>query len=190
MKLVVGLGNPGRKYEQTRHNIGWDVVTEVVRKHCTSRTRIQFEGELADLLIDEHRVLLLLPHTFMNASGRSVRKACDYYDISPSDLLVVCDDFQLPLSQLRWRAAGSSGGQKGLGDIIQHIGTEAIARLRFGIGSPPPEWEAADYVLGRFPTKERDEVDQALRVAAGAIVDWVRYDIDYCMNHYNAPSSG
>ena len=189
MKLVVGLGNPGRKYEQTRHNIGWEIVTEVAREHSTSRTRIQFEGELADLLIDDHRVLVLLPHTFMNASGRSVRKACDYYDISPSDLLVVCDDFQLPLSQLRLRAAGSSGGQKGLEDIIRQIGTEAISRLRFGIGSPPPEWEASDYVLGRFSTDEREEVDRALLIATGAVVDWVRHDIDYCMNHYNAPAS-
>jgi PTH1 family peptidyl-tRNA hydrolase len=190
MKLVVGLGNPGREYEHTRHNIGWDIVTEVARRHTTSRAKIQFEGELVELMIDDHRILLLLPHTFMNASGGSVRKACDYYDISPSDLLVVCDDFQLALTQLRVRAGGSSGGQKGLDNIILRMGTEEIPRLRFGIGSPPPRWDASDYVLGRFRKDERDDVEQAIAVAADVVNDWVRHDIDYCMNHYNAPTSG
>ncbi len=190
MKLVVGLGNPGREYEQTRHNIGWEIVAEVARRHVTDRAKIQFEGELAEMTIDDCRILLLLPHTFMNASGRSVRKACDYYDISPAEILVVCDDFQLPLTQLRMRAGGSSGGQKGLEDIILRIGTEDFSRLRFGIGSPPPRWDAADYVLGRFSKDERVEVEQALVVAADAVSDWVRHDIEYCMNHYNASTSG
>ena len=115
MKLVVGLGNPGREYEQTRHNIGWEIVTEVARRHGTGRAKIQFEGELAEMTIDDCRILLLLPHTFMNASGRSVRKACDYYDISPAEILVVCDDFQLPLEffmfrrSVRLSAAGRAG---------------------------------------------------------------------------------
>ncbi|MDP7205215.1 MAG: aminoacyl-tRNA hydrolase [Pirellulaceae bacterium] len=190
MKLVVGLGNPGREYEQTRHNIGWEIVTEVARRHVTGRAKIQFEGETAEMMIDDHRGLLLFPHTFMNASGRSVRKACDYYDIAPAEILVVCDDFQLPLTQLRMRAGGSSGGQKGLKDIILRIGTEDFSRLRFGIGSPPPRWDTANYVLGRFSKDERAEVEQALVVAADAVSDWVRYDIDYCMNRYNASTSG
>jgi len=187
MKLVVGLGNPGRDYEQTRHNIGWEIVSEVARRHNASRTKIQFEGELADVMIDDHRTLILLPHTFMNASGRSVRQACDYYKISPPELLVVCDDVQLPFSQLRLRAGGSSGGQKGLKDIILRIGTEGFSRLRFGIGAPPPEWNRADYVLGRFAKDEKAEVQRAMELAADAVADWVRHDIDYCMNHYNAP---
>ena len=186
MKLVVGLGNPGKEYQQTRHNIGWDVVSLVAKQCAAGRSKVKFEGELVEIAIASERTLLLLPHTYMNASGRSVRKACDYYQIPAENLLVICDDFQLSTGRLRMRAEGSAGGQKGLQDIIQQLGSEKWSRLRFGIGQPPPRWNTRDYVLGRFTKEELGLVKEAAQRAAEAVADWVQHGTEFCMNKYNA----
>lgn len=186
MKLVVGLGNPGREYQHTRHNIGWDIVRQVAGQYGAARSKIKFEGEVTEVTIASERTMLLLPQTYMNASGRSVRQACDYYQIPADDLLVVCDDFQLPTGRLRMRAQGSSGGQKGLKDIIKQLGSDCWCRLRFGIGMPPPRWETTDYVLGRFEKDEQELVKTSAQRAAEAVSDWVQHGIQFCMNKYNA----
>src|SRR5271156_6525891 len=133
-KLVVGLGNPGSKYQGTRHNIGFELVDRLARGGSTATFSSKFEGQLAEIEIDFRRVLLLKPETFMNLSGRSVGQAVRFYKLSLADVLVVCDDLSLPVGKLRLRTGGSDGGQKGLRDITAHLGTEQFPRLRIGIG--------------------------------------------------------
>ena len=185
MRLIVGLGNPGRKYVGTRHNIGWEVVAEFHRQFGRGALRSRFQGELAEAMVGQETAWLLCPHTYMNCSGSSVQPARDFYKLQDDELIVVCDDLNLPTGKLRFRAKGSSGGQKGLEDIIRRLGTDAFPRLRIGIDSPPPRWDAAAYVLGKFSTEQRKVVDKAVRLASDALADWVRFGVQYCMNRYN-----
>lgn len=185
MKLVVGLGNPGREYQQTRHNIGFDVVDEVSRRLCLDKPRKKFKGKLNEGLFGGEKVLLLKPETYMNLSGSSVQLVCGFYQVDRSDVLVICDDFNLALGQLRFRARGSSGGQKGLADIIRHLGGDDIPRLRIGVGKPPEGWDVADYVLSRFREDETQDVTQAISRAADGVKDWVGQGMKHCMNQYN-----
>jgi PTH1 family peptidyl-tRNA hydrolase len=185
MKLIVGLGNPGRKYAGTRHNVGFDVLAELARRHGKATARARFQGETVEANVEGERAILLCPHTYMNNSGESVQPAKDFYKIENEDLLVVCDDFNLPLARLRFRSQGSSGGQKGLADIIRRLGTEQVPRLRIGIGTPPPEWDVADYVLSKFKKDEQPEIEAAIALAAEAVAAWTREGIDFCMTKYN-----
>jgi PTH1 family peptidyl-tRNA hydrolase len=185
MKLIVGLGNPGRKYQGTRHNIGFVVAAELARRHGDGRTKSEFQGETTTAKIGEHKVLLLRPHTFMNVSGSSVGAACDFYKIEPADVLVVCDDMDLPVGKLRLRARGSAGGQKGLADIIRRLATDAVGRLRIGVGRPPDNWDPSDYVLSKFNKEETQEIKLAVVTAADAAQDWVTDGVEFCMNKYN-----
>ncbi len=185
MKLVVGLGNPGRRYEATRHNVGFIVVGELAKKYFASRLKSRFQGETAEIDLDGEKALLLTPTTYMNLSGASVLAARDFYKIPQEDLLVVCDDLNLPLAKLRVRAAGSAGGQKGLEDIIRRLGTEEFARLRIGIGTPPDGWSWPDFVLSKFTKEEIPAMEQAVARAIEAIVVWAREGVQTCMNRYN-----
>lgn len=184
-KLIVGLGNPGRKYVSTRHNIGFDVVSQVAKNWHAGSAKQKFKGEVVDVSIGDHQVSLLCPHTFMNASGGSVKAAVDFYKLSPLEVLVVCDDFALNLAKLRFRPKGSSGGQNGLKDIIRLLGTDEVPRLRMGIGKPPDSWDVADYVLSKFKKHEETDIEIAVNQAADAVADWVSHGTDYCMNKYN-----
>lgn len=185
MKLIVGLGNPGRKYQATRHNIGFEVLWALGRRFTVGTAKSSFQGEVADLDLAGTRSLLLWPHTFMNRSGVSVVQARDFYKLNNEELLVVCDDLNLPLSRLRVRAKGSSGGQKGLEDIIRALGTDEFPRLRVGIGQPPEGWDAVNYVLGKFGESELAEMEVTVERAADAVVEWARDGIESCMNRYN-----
>lgn len=187
MKLVVGLGNPGRKYARTRHNIGFEVLAEFARRHAAAAPRTDFEAEVTEVAIDGERVILAAPQTYMNLSGRSVRRVVDFYKLPLEHLLVVCDDLNLPPGRLRLRAAGSAGGQKGLQNIIEQLGTEQFSRLRLGIGRPPPPIDAVDYVLMRIPSGEREILQRAVEDAAGAVEAWVRKGVAAAMNEVNGP---
>jgi PTH1 family peptidyl-tRNA hydrolase len=188
MKLVVGLGNPGRKYEGTRHNIGFAVLEELARRHATASPRKAYEGEVVEANIASERALLLAPHTYMNRSGQSVRQAVDFFKLEPADVLIVCDDMNLPLGKLRMRTKGSDGGQKGLADIVRHMGTDAVARLRIGIDRPPANWEGADYVLAKFTKEENTEIAIAVQTAADAVAVWAGQGAEACMNRFNPKS--
>src|SRR5580698_504033 len=155
MKLVVGLGNPGRKYTDTRHNVGFAVLAELARRTGAGRWRFDFDAELVETRLENVKTLLAAPQTFMNLSGSSVVRLRDFYKLEHDDILVVCDDFNLPLGRLRLRATGTAGGQKGLSDIIRRLSTEQIPRLRIGIGQPPAGFEAADFVLSKFRKEEQ-----------------------------------
>lgn len=185
LKLIVGLGNPGRRYENTRHNIGFDVLGELARRHQATLPKAKFQGELSEARIEGRKVLLLCPLTYMNLSGASVLAARDFYKLELADILVICDDFALPIGTLRFRRSGSSGGQKGLGDIIQRLGAE-IPRLRVGIGPLPERWDVADFVLSKFSSEERGVADEAVKRAAEGAAAWVGQGIQHCMNQFNA----
>jgi PTH1 family peptidyl-tRNA hydrolase len=187
MKLVVGLGNPGSKYEGTRHNIGFEVVDRLAQGGAGARFSRKFDGLLAETEIDFRRVLLLKPETFMNLSGRAVGQALRFYKLDPADLLVVCDDLSLPLGRLRIRGGGSDGGQKGLRDIAAHLGTEEFPRLRIGIGDRGPA-DATDFVLSRFRTAERPVIDDALILASQAVAVWTTQGLAAAMNRFNGPA--
>jgi PTH1 family peptidyl-tRNA hydrolase len=186
IKLVVGLGNPGTKYQETRHNIGFDLVDHLARGGRGAAFNRKFEGLLAETEIDFRRVLLLKPETFMNLSGRSVGQAVRFYKLPLSDILVVCDDLSLPVGKLRLRPGGSDGGQKGLRDITAHLGTDQFPRLRIGIGDQE-NLDAVEFVLSRFKTAERPIIDDALILASQAVAVWVTQGIDAAMNRFNGP---
>ena len=193
MKMVVGLGNPGRKYEGTRHNIGFAVVREVARRHAVGQLKTSFQAEVIEAALptknvgatEKEKVLLLLPQTFMNLSGNSVGAARDFYKLTNEDVLIVCDDFNLPLAKLRFRAAGSAGGQKGLADVIRRLGTDQVPRLRIGVGPVPDNWDPVDFVLGKFTAAESTEIALTIQRAADAVVDWANEGLAACMNRYN-----
>src|SRR6266404_3349552 len=136
MKVIVGLGNPGSRYHGTRHNVGFAVVDSLAESPRAGRFQSRFQAQVAELIEDSHKVLLVKPETFMNLSGRCVRQVLDFYQVEAADLLVVCDDINLPLGKLRARAKGSHGGHNGLRDIQSHLGTAEYARIKIGVGDP------------------------------------------------------
>lgn len=186
MKLVVGLGNPGSNYVGTRHNVGFDVVDILASGPGGGKFQRRFDAEVAEGLEGLDKVLYAKPLTFMNLSGRSVRAALDFYKLTPVDLLVICDDVNLPLGQLRMRPSGSAGGHNGLKDIQQQLGTQDYARLRVGVSGPDRE-ELIDYVLARFKPSERDVVKDMQIRAAQAAGCWIREGTQVAMNRFNAP---
>lgn len=191
MKLIVGLGNPGRKYENTRHNLGFACVEAIARAVGAGPGTGKFDAELQDVVWGEERLLLVRPLTFMNLSGQSVRRFVDFYRLPLLQMLVICDDLALPPGVLRLRAGGSSGGQKGLQNICDVLGSTDVPRLRIGIGSAPPEWDAADYVLARVPAGEREVLDQAIGAGCQAALHWATHGMNAAMNRYNqVPASG
>ena len=193
-KVIVGLGNPGDEYVSTRHNVGFMVVKALAGRWGADRGRRAFGSRLQDLRLpgdDEdaptQRVMLLRPMTYMNCSGRAVRDLTSFYRVPQEDVLIVLDDLALPTGRLRIRPDGSSGGHKGLADIHSAMGTEAIARLRIGIGSPPEYMDAADYVLRRFDEDEKETISQAVALAARAAEEWLSRPMAELMETYNAP---
>jgi PTH1 family peptidyl-tRNA hydrolase len=186
MKLIVGLGNPGAQYKNTRHNVGFEVAALLAKQFAGGTPRNQFQGETLEATIAGHKVLLLTPLTYMNLSGASVLAARDFYKIELPDILIVCDDFNLPLGKLRLRAKGTAGGQNGLANILERLGTDEVPRLRIGIGPVPAGRDAAAFVLSRFMKDEQPVIAEALDRAATAAVAWAESGIAEAMNKYNA----
>jgi PTH1 family peptidyl-tRNA hydrolase len=185
MKVVVGLGNPGARYRDTRHNVGFMVLEVLAERLGAAAPRRRFDALVSEAQLDGSTVLLVAPQTWMNASGRSVRQVKDYYRVDPGDILVVCDDLALPPGKLRIRRRGSSGGHKGMQDIMDQLGTEEYPRLRIGIGAAPPGWDAAVWVLARFPRAEQPIIREGIERAAEAVELWVRQGDEAAMNRYN-----
>ncbi|WP_425400687.1 aminoacyl-tRNA hydrolase [Aeoliella sp.] len=185
MKMIVGLGNPGKKYDDTRHNVGFELIGELAKRWQVDGFRDKHQAQMAEAVLAGEKALLLAPQTFMNLSGVSVRLAADFYKLPLTDLLVVCDDFNLPLGSLRMRTKGSAGGQNGLDNIIQQLGTQEIARLRIGIGPVPERWSTVDFVLGKFSRDEQELADQTIRRAADAVECWMAEGPTAAMNQFN-----
>jgi PTH1 family peptidyl-tRNA hydrolase len=184
MKLVVGLGNPGKRYEGTRHNVGFAVVDALAEGPGVQAFQDRFDADVAEWLENGQKILLAKPQTFMNLSGRCVRQIVDFYQMPLEEVVVVCDDFNLPLGKLRFRARGTHGGHNGLRDIQAHLGTTDYARLRIGVGAPPEE-DAVDHVLGKFRPSEREVIAASIEEAVQGVVLWVHDGIEKCMNQYN-----
>jgi len=187
MKVVVGLGNPGPQYAGTRHNVGFDTVDYLASAPGIDPARAKFDALICKAKEGDETVLYVKPTTYMNLSGRAVRAILDFYQVPVGDLLVVCDDFNLPLGKLRVRAKGSAGGQNGLKSIEQALGTQDYARLRIGVGAPGPG-EAVDHVLGRFRPAERAVKEQMIADAARAVLVWIKLGLEPCMNRFNGPA--
>jgi peptidyl-tRNA hydrolase, PTH1 family len=196
VKLIVGLGNPGRRYAGTRHNIGFDVLDLLARRHRT-------EWESAPRGIDalagrgdvvasglSHKVLFAKPLTFMNLSGHAVLGLLQFFKIEPADLLVVVDDVNLELGRLRARGSGSAGGHNGLKSVIETLGSEAFARLRIGVGRGDARRDLADHVTAKFDPEERTNVDEAAGRAADAVELFIAEGIAPMMNRFNRKEDG
>ena len=199
MKLIVGLGNPGREYFGTRHNVGFEVLDRLAVKiglifnpaDFDRMARSNFEGLTLDgpatfATGGQERVLLLKPLTFMNLSGKSVQAAKAFYQLSDDDLIIVLDDVALPCGKIRLRPGGSTGGHNGLRDIERALGTSQYPRLRVGIDAPPPRVPQKDYVLGRFSEEQRKRLTPAIDRAAEALLLWCEKGITPAMNRFNA----
>ena len=187
MKLIVGLGNPGAEYRQTRHNVGFTIVDELVdRWRIDGQWREKFDALLVKHLVGGEHVIVAKPLTFMNLSGQSVAAMAGFYKIEPADVLVIVDEAALPLGRLRARRDGSAGGHNGLKSVIQHLGTPAFARLRVGVGRGADGRELSDHVLGRFEPAERDTVSAAVLRAADAAEMFISDGIERVMNAFNA----
>jgi PTH1 family peptidyl-tRNA hydrolase len=186
---VLGLGNPGEEYRGTRHNVGFRVLARLAAELGAPGARKRLRSLIAEVPLGKEKLLLAWPQTFMNESGRSARAVLDFYGLEPARLLVVCDDFHLPLFRLRVRTGGSAGGHHGLESIIRELGTEAFARLRVGIGEC--RGDSVKYVLGRFSRAEEQQLGPVLERAAVAVRTWAEQGIAVCMNRFNAaPSDG
>jgi len=202
MKLVVGLGNPGKEYAGTRHNIGFEVVDHLAARlgfvgspsEFDRQARSKFDGLALDGAVylpggGGGKVLLLKPATYMNLSGRSVQAAMAFYQLAPADVLVVLDDLALPAGKIRLRPGGSDGGHNGLKDIQRALGTSQYPRLRLGIDAPPQFVPGRDYVLGKFSEAQREPVRQSIARACDAIVTWVDKGLERDMSAFNADDS-
>jgi PTH1 family peptidyl-tRNA hydrolase len=184
MKAIVGLGNPGREYAGTRHNIGFDVLDEVARRW---QVQLRPWKSVADVAVVGTRgVVLVEPQTYMNLSGDAVSRIAAFHKLEPTDVLVVVDEVQLPLGRLRVRRSGSAGGHNGLKSIIQHIGAE-FPRLRVGVGRGDPTWDLADHVLAKFGRAERDAVADVVGRAADAVELFADEGLEVVMNRFNPP---
>lgn len=185
MKLIVGLGNPGKKYEDTRHNIGFHVIDNLAKNLNIKLNQEKWKGLFGFETINGEKLFLLKPLTYMNLSGEAVRPLIDFYKINIDDVLIVFDDLDLPPGKIRLRQKGSHGGHNGIKSITSHLGTDQFKRIKIGIGRPEPGVEVPNYVLGTFPPNEKEEVETAVEQATKACEKWISEDFIKVMNSFN-----
>ncbi|NPV57590.1 MAG: aminoacyl-tRNA hydrolase [Anaerolineae bacterium] len=188
--LIVGLGNPGREFKLTRHNIGFMVIDQLCKDHQIRLSRMQSKALVGSSILAGHKTILAKPYTYMNLSGNSVGGLMNFYKVGLANLIVVHDDLDLPLGTLRLRPDGGSGGQRGLASIIERLGTDKFARLRLGIGRPPGRMDPADYVLTRFSASEWQTVLLVLEQAAAAVGEFLEFGLETAMNRFNGRIEG
>ncbi len=186
MHIIIGLGNPTRQYEGTRHNVGFEAIDRIAKENGIPMDMKKHKAICGKGMIGFEKVILAKPQTFMNLSGESVRELVDFYKVDPENILVIYDDIDLDVGHLRIRARGSAGGHNGMKNIIQHLsGEETFPRIRVGVGAKPQGWDLADYVLGRYNSEDRKKMDDALGLAAEAAKLIVNDDMNAAMNRYN-----
>ncbi len=183
MFLIVGLGNPGREYNNTRHNIGFDAIDVIADKYNIEVSRIKFKGVYGEGFIDGEKVILLKPTTYMNLSGESVREVMDFYKLSEEDILVIYDDVSLDVGRIRIREKGSAGGHNGIKNIIANIGTDVFPRIKVGVGKP--QGDLVKHVLGTFSKEDREDLNKVLETVVMASETIIKDDAKEAMNKYN-----
>lgn len=185
--LIVGLGNPGKRYAATRHNVGFLVADRLVERAGGAAWREKFSGHFAQVELEGQRILVLKPMTYMNASGESVGPACSFFKIGPGSLLVVHDELDLPFGEVRLKRGGGEAGHRGLRSVTRHVGTRDYVRLRMGIGRPPPDFpgEPADFVLQAFAPPEQAHLDEIVERAASAAALLAGHGLQEAMNRVN-----
>jgi len=184
LKLIVGLGNPGKKYAETRHNVGFMAIKQLADEFGIVNVDKECEALVADGEIEDTKVILAQPLTYMNKSGRAVSKLIDKYDISLKDLIVIYDDLDLPAGKIRVKGDGGSGGHKGIKSIIEYLDSIQITRIRIGIGRPL-EIDVTEYVLHEFDKDQQKRIDQALKKVDNIIIELIKNDLDSTMNKFN-----
>ena len=186
MYIIVGLGNPTKEYNNTRHNIGFDVIDKLADMYSISVLEKKHKALVGKGIINGQKVILAKPQTYMNLSGESVRELVDYYKVDEeTELVIIYDDISLDVGQLRIRKKGSAGGHNGIKSIIQHLGTDVFPRIKMGVGEKPKGYDLADYVLGHFKKEERIIMDESIITASKAIELMVIDEIGEAMNQYN-----
>lgn len=186
MYIIVGLGNPTKEYEGTRHNVGFDVIDAIADKYNISVTDRKHRAFCGKGLVAGQRVILVKPQTYMNLSGESVRSVLDFYKVDEeTELIVIFDDVSLGVGQLRIRKKGSAGGHNGIKNIIQHLGHNVFQRIKVGVGEKPKEYDLADYVLGHFSKEDKELMAEGYKHAVEAVEMLVMGDIDGAMNEFN-----
>ena len=184
-KLIIGLGNPGKEYDGTRHNIGFAVVDAFARRHGMTIAKRDFQALVGDGRVGDARVFLMKPQTFMNLSGQSAAAFLRMKPLELAEIMVVTDDISLPLGRLRLRAEGSAGGHNGLKSLIAHLHGQSFPRLRFGVGAPSNPSVQIDFVLGRFGRSEQAEVEEGIERSVAALEQWLTEGIQPAMNQFN-----
>lgn len=191
MYIIVGLGNPSKEYQNTRHNIGFDVIDKLAEEEGISVLEKKHKAIIGKGYVGGQKCVLAKPQTFMNLSGESVRELIDYYKVDErSELIVISDDISLDVGQIRVRKKGSAGGHNGLKNIISHLGHGDFMRVKMGVGEKPKGWDLVDYVLGHFSGPERKIMDEAALQAVEAIRMMVAGEVDAAMNQYNTKVKG
>jgi PTH1 family peptidyl-tRNA hydrolase len=185
MKFIVGLGNPGLKYAATRHNVGFEVVERFAYDHGLKIDTKKFKAYIGQGVVAGEKVILVKPQTYMNLSGESVRELLDFYKADRDSLIVVYDDIDLDVGQIRIRTKGSAGGHNGIKNIISHLGSNEFVRVKVGVGNKPPGWDLANYVLGRFDENEMDTVVKTVEQASKAVNKIIEAGELEAMNIYN-----
>lgn len=183
MILIVGLGNPGKQYEQTRHNIGFDVIDYMANKYNIDVNREKFKGICGEGFIESKKVILLKPLTYMNLSGESIRELANFYKLEDDEIIVVYDDISLDIGRLRIREKGSAGGHNGIKSIIQNLGGDKFPRVKVGVGQPKDN--LVNHVLGKFSKEDREHIEKVIPVVSDAIVEIVKNDAKESMNKFN-----
>lgn len=184
MKLIIGLGNPGKEYEKTRHNTGFMVIDKLADKLGVSIEQNKFKGLYTKLKYKGEDVILLKPQTYMNLSGESVRQVMDFFKIKQEDILVIYDDMDMPVGKLRLRQTGSAGGHNGMKNIILHTGSQNFNRVRVGIGRHP-YMKVVDYVLSKFTQDEMIDMEKGIDSASEAVIDYLNNGFSHAMNNFN-----
>ena len=183
MFLIVGLGNPGKEYENTRHNIGFNAIDEIAKRYNIEVNRIKFKGVYGDGFINGEKVILLKPSTYMNLSGESVREVMDFYKLTDEDVLIIYDDISLEVGRLRIREKGSAGGHNGIKSIISNLGGDKLPRIKIGVGQP--KGDLVNHVLGKFSQEDMKILNDVLKVVVDASEVIVKDDAKEAMNKYN-----
>ena len=183
--VVVGLGNPGDEYRLTRHNIGFNVIEALEKEYNISVSKQKFKALIGEVWESDKKIVLVKPQTYMNSSGESVREVCDWYKISPDNIIVVYDDIDIPWRKLRVRPSGSAGSHNGVKSIVSLLGSKEFKRVRVGIGKPPDNLDLVSYVLGKFNQDEKKDLEQVIDNAKEAVKCIIDTDINNAMNKYN-----